>query len=101
MRILAGLAFVAVMAFIAFSCQSCDNPFAAHFHPQKATEESTVIVPASDANRAVEVHLLDQTTRKDLWVIQTTKSHITFLPETGSIKIDGQLWGGPYRITDR
>jgi hypothetical protein len=49
----------------------------------------------------VTVVLMDTVTHNDLWRVETTRSHIVFLPDTGTIKIDGQTWSGPYKIVKR
>ncbi len=62
---------------------------------------SSAAVSAPAIDEPVKVVLLDSATHKELWVVNTTRSHIALIPDTGAIKIDGQLWEGSYKIVKR
>ncbi len=69
----------------------------------KMTERTVTVQPSSgdSTDKPIRVILMDPQTQKGMWYIDTTRAHVEFLQDTGQIRVDGQLWTGPYKIVSR
>ncbi len=74
-------------------------------HDKKETEKAMVdnptVIHTTAPDQPIRVVLLDAQTNKGIWYIDTTRGHVDFLQDSGTIRVDGQLWAGPYRIVSR